>query len=146
MDRDRARSIAEHVHADDPERLGHLRRVARNAPPDARSVAWLHEALDAGTVSEADLLREGLTADELRALRLLGTLPWARSTGGYLARLDLIVRAQGHGGQLARAVAIADLEDRCAHPLPAAGAWSPPYEQGLQQLLDSGNAAWSSIV
>ena len=103
-------------------------------PADARSVAWLHEVLEFTAVSEEKLLQEGLTSDELRALRLLNRTADTRSDRVYLAHLELIARAAGRSGDLARMVKIADLEDRCLHPRVRPDGWSPPYELGLQLL------------
>jgi hypothetical protein len=47
----------------------HIRRVVRATPPEARAIAWLHEALERTDVSEQELLRRGLASDELRARR-----------------------------------------------------------------------------
>ena len=88
MEPRRAREIAERLHAADVDESGapvlwHLRRVARSTPPEARAVAWLHEAFESTPVSEQELLEGGLTNDELRALRLLRT---ARPTRAARAR------------------------------------------------------------
>jgi hypothetical protein len=74
---------------------------------------------------------EGLDSEQLRALRLLNRAPDAHSDGVYLAHLDLIARAAGRSGRLARLVKIADLQDRCLHPRVRADGWSPPYARGL---------------
>jgi hypothetical protein len=142
MDTAHARRIAERLHAHDREAdgtllLDHIRRVAWAAPAEARPVAWLHEALERTGVSERDLLLAGLTNDELRALRLLMRTSSGRSVDVYLAHLDLIARAAGHSGRLARMVKTADLEDRRLHPLVRPGGWSPPYARALQCLKES---------
>lgn len=136
-----ARAVAHRVHVHDQERDGsplllHIERVARAAPAEARPVAWLHEALERGAVSEQELLMAGLSDDELRALRLLTHPPLAGADGPYLGHVDLIARAAGYGGHLARLVKIADLGDRCRHPHVRADGWSPPYERALARLLD----------
>ena len=139
METDHAQLIAERLHTGDREDGGipvirHVRRVASRTPADARSVAWLHEVLEFTAVSEEKLLQEGLTSDELRALRLLNRTVDTRSDRVYLAHLELIARAAGRSGDLARMVKIADLEDRCLHPRVRPDGWSPPYELGLQLL------------
>jgi hypothetical protein len=141
MDPARAREFAESLHEGEREPdgtplLAHVRRVARMVPAEARAVAWLHEAFESTSVSEQDLLMEDLTWDELRALRLLVRRNEARSDGIYMALLDLIARAAGWSGHLARLVTIADLEDRCRHPRVRSDGWSPPYADGLRLLLD----------
>lgn len=137
----RARAFAELLHAGEREPdgtplLAHVRRVAHLVPAEALTVAWLHEALETTPVTEQELLMEGLTRDELRALRLLCRTGDAHSDGVYLAHVDLIARAAGHSGHLARVVKIADLEDRCLHPRSPRNGWSPPYADGLELLLD----------
>jgi hypothetical protein len=122
MDTFRARQIAERVHALDREpdgtpRLFHIQRVVAATPASMQSVAWLHEVLETGAISEQELLLAGLEADELRALRLLRA-PWSDSDVVRRAHLELIARAAGLSGQMARAVAFADLGDRQADGLP----------------------------
>jgi hypothetical protein len=134
-----ARELAEVLLADDLEEDGtptleHVRRVAQMAPAEARPLAWLHELPESTTVTEQELLMEGLTQDELRALRLLRRTNQARSDGVYLAHLELIAQAAGESGRLARMVKIADLEDRCLHPRVRPDGWSPPYELALELL------------
>jgi hypothetical protein len=149
MQTDRAQVLAERLHAGDREEDGtavleHVRRVARRTPEEARSVAWLHEVLEFTAISEQKLLQEGVTSEELRALRLLHRTADTRSDRVYLAHLELIVRAAGRSGNLARMVKIADLEDRCLHPRVRPDGWSPPYELGLQLLrptTDDGHCA-----
>jgi hypothetical protein len=97
-------------------------------------VAWLHEVLETGSVSEQDLLTDGLSSDELRALRLLTRTSGSHSDAAYLAHLELIALAAGHSGELARSVKLVDLEDRQVHPLVRSDGWAPPYAQGRLRL------------
>ena len=65
-----AQRFAERVHAGEPDRYGvplldHVRRVAAAVPPDARTVAWLHEVLECTTVAADELAGIGVSADEL---------------------------------------------------------------------------------
>jgi hypothetical protein len=141
MDLARARAYAEMLHASEREPdgtplLDHIRRVVQLAPPEARPVAWLHEALESRGVTEQALLMEDLTADQLRALRLLHRTSDGRSDVVYLAHVEFIARAAGPSGHLARMVKIADLEDRCLYPRVRRDGWSPPYADGLELLLD----------
>jgi hypothetical protein len=147
MQIERARLLAERLHANDYEEDGtalleHIRRVARRVDVDVQVVAWLHEVLEWTAVAEHDLLREGLDSEQLRALRLLHFAHDARSDGVYLAHLALIARAAGRSGRLARLVKTADLQDRCLHPRVRADGWSPPYARGLAMLVhhDAGRA------
>jgi hypothetical protein len=87
-------------------------------------------------VAEQELLANGLTTDELRALRLLNRTHDLHSDRDYLAHLYLVARAAGSSGGLARLVKIADLEDRRLHPRVRSDGWSPPYARGLDLLRD----------
>lgn len=141
MDATSARMMAESLHRGDFEEDGtpilcHVQRVAMMVPAEARAVAWLHDALGSTAVTEQELLMAGVTPDELRALRLLSRTGAARSDDVYFAHLELIGRAAGTSGRLARMVKIADLEDRCLYPRVHASGWSPPYADGLDLLLD----------
>lgn len=114
--------------------LAHVERVAAAVPSDAGAVAWLHEAFEAGVVSEQELLGDGLSSDELRALRLLAGASGGHSDAVYLAHLQLIARAAGPSGELARSVQLAELEDRQLHPLLSPDGWAPPYALGRRLL------------
>jgi hypothetical protein len=145
MDPDRAMAIARRLHAGHRDEGGspvlrHIARVARAAPVEARAVAWLHEALESGLVTEHELLAEGLGDDELRALRLLARMTDTRSERVYLAHVELIARAAGQSGDIARMVKLADLEDRCRHPRVRPDGWSPPYAHAIARLRDPGDA------
>ncbi len=98
-------------------------------------MAWLHEVFEYSSVREEELLAGGLTEEELRALRLLSRPTESRSKASYLAHTDLIARSAGPGGDLARAVRLADLEDRMQHPRRRADGWHPPYQLALEHLL-----------
>jgi hypothetical protein len=148
METERARLLAERLHANDYEEDGtalleHVRRVAGRVDADVKTVAWLHEVLEWTAVAERELLEAGLDSDELRALRLLYRAPAARAGGAnphlahvaYLAHVGLIARAAGRSGRLARLVKTADLRDRCLHPRVRADGWSPPYADGLALLM-----------
>jgi hypothetical protein len=113
--------------------LSHVERVASAVPDWARPVAWLHEVLERTDMSEEALLRQGVTSDELRALRLLSRGD-SSSDRAYLGHIELIARAGGTAGRLARAVKRADLEDRKRHPLVRSNGWSPPYGAALASL------------
>ena len=137
---ERARRIATRAHRGSVEPTGqpeiaHVSRVAKAAPPAARPVAWLHDVLEHSSIREEELLADGLTDEELRALRLLTRSTESRSHAGYLAHIDLIARSSGPGGDLARAVKRADLEDRVQHPRLRADGWHPPYQLALELLL-----------
>jgi hypothetical protein len=138
-----ARSIAQRLHAHDRDPDGaplmaHIARVADGTPDEARAVAWLHEALERGAVTEHDLLAAGVSTDELRALRLLTWPSWTRSDAMYLAHARLIASAAGWSGRVARMVTVADLRDRSRHPPARPGRWAPPYASSLRLLVEAG--------
>ena len=138
MDAAYARSIAVHAHAGDRDPdgapvLAHVARVVGATPAEAHAIAWLHEVLERGALTEHELLAAGLSSDELRALRLITPPTWARSDRAYLGHVELVARAAGSAGRLARTVKAADLGDGCAHP-PATVGWSPPCAAGLLRL------------
>lgn len=139
METARARAIAERLHRghrqeDGALLLDHVRRVALATCPEARSVAWLHEALAVVAVTEHELLMAGLTDDELRALRLLSPGSDSRSEAAYFGHLELIACAAGLSGRLARLVKTADLHDRCLHPHVRRDGWSPSYRRALEWM------------
>jgi hypothetical protein len=117
--------------------LRHIARVVARTPAEARTVAWLHEAVESATVTERELLGYGLDEDELRALRLLSRATHSRTVQVYLAHLELIACAAGRSGHLARKVKVADLEDRRLNPRVRPDGWSPPYELALRRLQEA---------
>ena len=139
MDADRARALAERLHhgqrdAGGARLIDHVRRVAATVAPEARVVAWLHEALEHTSISEETLLMQGLSIRELRAIRLVTHDNIARSNTSYLAHIEMLAQARGAGARLARSVKCADLADRLRNPAIRPDGWSPPYERGLQIL------------
>jgi hypothetical protein len=137
----RAQVLATRAHRGQLQRTGepliaHVRRVAAATPEFARPVAWLHEVLEWTTVAEEELLGEGVSDDELRALRLLTGTVGRGSESSYLAHVAMIARADGPAGSLARAVKVSDLADRLRHPgRPETGGALPPYERALRLIL-----------
>lgn len=139
LDEDRARALAARLHREQHDGAGaplidHVARVAAAVSGDARAVAWLHEVFEHTPTAEEDLLAEGVSSEELRALRLLTRDRASRSTTRYLGHVRLIADAVGPGADIARQVKHADLVDRAAHPTGAGGGWSPPYALGLEIL------------
>lgn len=139
VDAERAQALAERIHHGQRDGGGaplieHVRRVAMAVAGDARAVAWLHEALEQTSIAEEALLVQGLSLDELRALRLLTRDIQSRSKASYLAHVELIARATGAGAGIAQRVKRADLVDRTLHPSTRPDGWSPPYELGLKIL------------
>jgi hypothetical protein len=142
LDADRARLLALRIHGSQLEPTGapliaHLRRVALATPEFARPVAWLHEALEWTSVAEQELLAAGVSDVELRALRLLNRSTARGSHEGYLAHIEMIARAGGRSGRLARSVKLADLRDRIRHDHRQADGSRLPYEQALELILDA---------
>jgi len=139
LDEDRAQALAEWLHHGQREAGGaplidHVRRVAGAVPHNARVVAWLHEVLEHTATSEEALLAEGLSSDDLRAIRLLSRNIVSRSHASYLAHVEQIVSAEGPGAATARTVKRADLADRMAHPSMRADGWTPAYGMALEIL------------
>ena len=139
LDEDRARALAEWLHrgqrdAGEALLIDHVRRVAAAVPRSARVVAWLHEVLEHTSIPEEALLAEGLSSDELRAIRLLSRTIVSRSHASYLAHVELIASAEGPGAATARTVKRADLADRIAHPSVRADGWAPAYGMALAIL------------
>src|SRR5262245_5899613 len=142
LDAERARLLALRVHRGQLEPTGarliaHVRRVALASPEFARSVAWLHEVLEWTSVAEQELLAAGVSEVELRALRLLNRSSARGSHEGYLAHIEMIARAGGRSGMLARNVKLADLQDRIRHDHRQADGSRLPYEQALELILDA---------
>ncbi len=134
---ERAQLLATRLHHGQVQRSGeplidHVGRVAASSPPSARAVAWLHEVLEWTAVSEQELLAEGVSDDELRALRLLTRTVGRGTEAGYLAHINMIARADGPAGELARTVKASDLNDRLGHGGPAP---HPPYDRALRLIL-----------
>jgi hypothetical protein len=94
-------------------------------------VAWLHEVLESSSVTEEELLADGLTDDELRALWLLTRPKNCRSDKDYFGHIGHIARASGSAGEMARTVKRLDLADRLRHPNRRADGWHPPYQAAL---------------
>lgn len=126
MDPRVARNIAHYSHRNDRDRFGepvmdHVERVADAVPEDARAVAFLHDVLEQTSTSVAELIAQGLTPVEMRALKLL-TRSDLESYELYVLR---VAWAPGPEGELARCVKVADLDDHMGQvPLPAG---APPY-------------------
>jgi hypothetical protein len=139
LDEDRARALAARLHRGQRDGTGaplidHVSRVAAAVTADACVAALLHEVFEYTPMSEEELLDEGVSTDELRALRLLTRDRASRSTTRYLGHVRLIADAVGPGADIARQVKHADLVDRAAHPTGVDGGWSPPYALGLEIL------------
>ena len=91
--------------------MEHLERVAAAVPPDAQTVAFLHDVLEHTATSSLDLEALGLRPVELEAVGIL-TRGAAESFEAHALR---IAYAKGEAGRLARAVKLADIEDHLAH-------------------------------
>src|SRR5881398_723068 len=125
MDATDARSIAYAGHVDVRTRHGellieHVARVAAAVPPEARTLAWLHDVVEKSAASLEDLRAGGLDAVDADALGLL-----TRGDGeSYELHALRIAHAPGAAGRRARMVKLADLDDHLAH------SWTcgdPPY-------------------
>jgi len=141
MDPSTARNIAHSIHGDQRDRSGgllvdHLERVAAAVPAEARSVAFLHDALEHSDTQASELEREGLAPVELAALKLL-----TRESGeSFEIHALRIAYASGVQGRLARAVKLADIDDHLAHdglrmPLRPYG-WARRHVAACHDRLD----------
>jgi hypothetical protein len=129
VDAETARGIAYHSHHGRRDRLGELwiervARVAAAVPPSARTTAWLCDVRGQGGTDAATLRAEGLTVLEEQALDLL--------TRGDDERFELhmlrIAHAPGPAGDVARAIARAELDDLLARAAEDPDRWDrPPY-------------------
>jgi hypothetical protein len=142
LDAEQARLLALRIHRGQLEPAGalliaHVGRVALATPEFARPVAWLHEVLEWTSVAEQELLDAGVSEVELRALRLLNRSTARGSHEGYLAHIEMIARAGGRSGGLARSVKLADLQDRIRHDHRQADGSRLPYEQALELIRDA---------
>jgi hypothetical protein len=108
---DGARALAQRLHADRDDLLGHLRRVVVAVPSRFRRVAWLHHAHEAHATS-GTLRSVGLTNAELSALELLAATGSAARALPLLDRIRALSKAPGSAGYLARVVARAAIEDQ----------------------------------
>src|SRR4051812_10053821 len=120
-----ARALAREVHTGQLNRHGdllteHLERVAAGVPPDAVTVALLHDVLEHSELTVQDLLSHGLTADEHAALVLLTR----QDQESFEAHALRIAFARGPGSRIARIVKLADLDD---HLSSRKVAGAPPY-------------------
>jgi hypothetical protein len=138
MDPAVASVIAERAHLDQTDRFGrrlldHVMRVASAVPPDARSVALLHDVLERTSTSVEALQSDGLTPLESAALELLTR----RNGEAYEMYVLRIAFASGEEGRLARTVKVADLDDHIASAGPDVD--TPPYAWARRNIA---NAQW----
>src|SRR4051794_4780056 len=120
-----ARALAHQVHIGQRNRHGdlfteHLERVAAGVPPEAMTVAFLHDVLEHSHMTLAELDRYGLTPDERAALVLLTREP----DETFEAQSLRIAFDRGPGGRVARTVKLADLDD---HLSSRRVRGAPPY-------------------
>lgn len=131
---DSARTLAQRLHAGDPELLAHVERVVSMVLHDAEAVAWLHESVEHAGSAISELRRADLGADEIAAVRLLTREAGTDSDEAYLRHLEVIAKAPGDAGRTARIVKLADLNDRLMHPRSRSAGWCPPYAEGIAVL------------
>ena len=133
-----ARGIAKRAHRSQVEPSGapyidHVRRVAANVPPEAASVAWLHDVLEWTELTEDDPALAGLAPHERGALALL-TRHGGDDDDRFLSHLFALMVAPDATGEIARAVKRADMQDRLSSPRDPNAAWRPPYRRALAIL------------
>jgi hypothetical protein len=136
------RSLAYAQHGDRRTAAGepvveHLERVAASVPPEARSVAYLHDILEHSDASVADLEAAGVTPVELQAVKLLTRHP----DESFEAHALRIAYARGPAGRLARVVKLADIDDHLSRGGRSASrrpyAWARCHVAASRARFDS---------
>ncbi len=144
MDPAVASAIAKRAHVGQTDRFGgrlidHVGRVAQSLPPDACSVAWLHDVLERTSMNVEALRSVGLTSLEEEALDVLTR----RDGEAYEVYSLRVAFAPGDAGRLARAVKLADLDDHIASATSAVDA--PPYAWARRHIERQCSSAFSAI-
>jgi hypothetical protein len=106
----------------------HVERVGDAVPAAARTVAFLHDALERSATCRAELVAGGLTELEAAALDLLT----CAAGEPYELHVLRIAAARGPAGRLARIVKIADLDDHIAAPWVIG---DPPYAWARRRIV-----------
>ena len=109
-------------------------------------VAWLHELLEHTSISEEALLAEGLSIDELRALRLLTRDQDSRSNTRYRAHVELLARARGAGAGVARECQARRPDRPSAPPCDRSGRVVTALRAALEILRDSDSPTLKDYV
>lgn len=99
-------------------------------PADVRALAYLHDVLERSGGAAEELVRLGLTGDELSVLALLTR----GANQPYRAYVLRIARAEGHTGEMARAIKLADLDDHLQHV--RIDGCTPDYASARRQLVE----------
>ncbi len=107
----------------------HVERVADAVPEELRAIAYLHDVLERSETTGGDLRYYGLTESERAALELL-TRDDEESYEQYVER---IAAAPGCGGELARRVKLADLNDHLRERLTSPTA--PDYAWARRRIM-----------
>jgi hypothetical protein len=138
-----AKALAESLHAGRLDSAGlpearHLAAVAAQVPEDCQVVAWLHDAPEEGLVTYEALCEEGVSEEDIAALRLLDRSLWE---GTYMDYIRSICAAPGPSGAKARRVKHADNHENKERPLGSSpGGMRLPggrYERALALLEES---------
>jgi hypothetical protein len=146
-----ARKIAytrhgEHRNAAGEPIVEHLERVANAVPPEARTVAYLHDVLEHSDTSPAELEAEGVTPVELQAIQLLTRHP----DESFEAHTLRIAYAKGPAGRLARAVKLADIDDHLSRQGSIAShhpyGWARRHVAACRARFDSPPAPLTSAA
>jgi hypothetical protein len=140
-----ARGIAYYSHRGVRDRRGELRiehvvRVVAAVPPSARTTAWLHDALEHNDARPATLRDEGMTELEEEALGLLTRTEDER----FELHMLRIAHAPGPAGDVARAIALAELDDLLAQSAEDPLRWDlPPYAWARRHIAAATDGAWT---
>lgn len=129
-----ARGIAHRSHVNQRDRFGeplaeHVERVAAAVAAADQTVAYLHDVLEKSDTPVGELVENGLTNDELTALRLLTRKPGETFEEHALR----IAHARGPAAAVARRVRVADLDDHLGHSAMPYGA--PPYRWARAHIV-----------
>jgi hypothetical protein len=105
-------------------------RVAVAVDDQERVVGVLHDVLEDSDLTAADLMGEGMSGDELSALKLVTRNP-AESYDQFIER---IATAEGRAGRIAQAVKVADVRDNLSRSIPKHPDLAHRYQQALARL------------
>jgi (p)ppGpp synthase/HD superfamily hydrolase len=148
MNTDEAIALAATAHAGQLDDRGdsyllHPLRVMNAVPAVARIAAILHDVVERSAITLDDLARAGVQPDDLDAVDLLTHRKEERSYAEYIERIAV---ATGRGGDIARAVKIADLQDKLSRLPVQSKHGASRYVSALARLGGSIDLAWVSVT
>lgn len=132
-----AEGIAEFAHATQKRRDGqpymtHIREVVDGvSSPEAKMVAYLHDTMEDGGITEKEMRAEGIPERVIEAVNALTRPPPAEQRMTYQEYIEQIVKPN----ELARQVKISDLRSNLKNNDNAGQV--KRYERALKTLLDA---------